>query len=301
MAGPETIRDRLQAVDYVHVLGLGAVSIATLASWDRIAFGPWILGADLALIGAVVWLALGPLHRAAPSHAALARLVISYAVVTVVFSEMSVVVPAVNPVRYDAQLLDLDLALFALHPATSFNGLHHPILSELFAIAYVSFYMIPFAFFVLLYRQGSLDRIETGNLAVVASFYLSYLGNALVPAASPVRTIEPDVALEGLVFFDFIYARIDRWETHTLSAFPSGHLLVVLVVVLLLAKWRSGALPLFLAWMGLLWVSTIYLRYHYLIDTIVSVPLALLCVAAALAFRRWLARANPRKAGFASD
>ena len=300
MAASGSLRDRLQAVDVVHVIGLGAAAAGVVASWEAVAFGPWIVAANLVLIAAVICLAFGPLDRAAPSRAAIWRMTISYALVALLFVEMAALVPAINPIRYDTQLLGLDLTVFALHPATSFNGMHHPALGELFAVTYVSFYAIPLTFFVLLYRKGALDRIGTGNLAVVVAFYVSFLGNALVPAASPLRTIEPEVPLTGLFFFDTVYSGIDRFETHQLSAFPSGHILVAAVVILLSAKWHPRALPLFLVWTGLLSVGTIYLRYHYLVDTLAAVALAPPCIAIALALSRWLARSRPRTT-FASD
>ena len=47
-------------------------------------------------------------------------------------------------------------------------------------------------------------------------------------------------------------------------------------------------------------MGTIYLRYHYLVDALAAVALAPLCIAAAFALSRWLARGRSRT-GFASD
>jgi hypothetical protein len=55
---------------------------------------------------------------------------------------------------------------------------------------------------------------------------------------------------------------------------------VAAIVVILAAKWRRDVLPYFLLWAAVLWMGTIYLRYHYLIDTLVSLGLAPLCVSA---------------------
>ena len=64
------------------------------------------------------------------------------------------------------------------------------------------------------------------------------------------------------------------------------------IVVLFCARWRPRALPWFAAWVTMLWFATLYLGYHYLIDTIAALPLAPFSIAAASALQRWLQRAK---------
>ena len=290
MSGLVSLRNRLQVVDLVHIGGLAAAAIAVVAVRHPVDFGAGILALNLALIASVVYLAHGPLFRASPRQAAAWRVAISYAVVITLFNEMGSVIPAVNDARYGEALLRLDIEYFALDPVTSFERVSHPALGELFAVTYFSFYLIPLAFFIVLYRKGFLAEMEVGTAAVVLGFYVSYIGHAVFPALSPFRIVEPETPLAGLLLFDSIHLLVDEYELHKLSAFPSGHILVALIVVLLCALWRLAALPLFLIWTGLLWLATLYLRFHYLIDTLVSVPLAPLCVALAFYLRRWLVR-----------
>jgi len=122
------------------------------------------------------------------------------------------------------------------------------------------------------------DRIETANLAIVIGFYLSFVGNTIFPAVSPYRVMQFDSELAGLWLYDPLHHLIDILEPNRLSAFPSGHILVAAIVVGLTALWRRDVLPVFFTWALVLWLGTIYLRYHYLVDTLVSLPLAPPCI-----------------------
>jgi membrane-associated phospholipid phosphatase len=176
--------------------------------------------------------------------------------------------------RIDGELLGFDLN-------GSLDFLHNRGLSDLFSVVYFSFYFMPIAFFVVLYRAGSYERIETANLAIIFGFYLSFVGNTIFPAVSPYRIMAFDSELAGLWFHEPLHHMVETLEPHRLSAFPSGHILVAAIVVGVVAMWRRDVLPVFLAWALVLWLGTIYLRYHYLIDTLVSLPLAPLCIWAA--------------------
>ena len=132
----------------------------------------------------------------------------------------------------------------------------------------------------------------TMSLPIITGFYVSFLGNAIFPAVSPFRYVEADTQLAGLWFYQHLHYVVDALEPHKFSAFPSGHILVAAIVVILAAKWRRDVLPYFLLWGAVLWLGTIYLRYHYLIDTLVSLGLAPFCV--------WAARLVPARLGRAA-
>lgn len=268
-------------LDVVHFAALALMGAGSVVVWNLAAQARWFLMLDILLIAIVAGLVAGPLSRCGPATAATVRMVVSIVLIATLFAQMSVIVPNLHPLTYDAELLRIDKELLGFDPNSSIDFLHNRILTDLFAIGYFSFYFIPIAFFVVLYRARSFEWIERANLAVITGFYVSFLGNAIFPALSPFRYVEAETQLAGLWFYDHLHYAVDTLEPHKFSAFPSGHILVASIVVILAAKWRRDVLPYFLFWGAVLWLGTIYLRYHYLIDTLVSIGLAPLCVWAA--------------------
>ena len=278
----------LVAVDVIHLFGFAMASWVLVIRWGVIAQAGWLLAINLGLIGLIIGTVFGPIASAPPSRAAVWRLCISVGLIILLFSEMAVLVPAVNPRRYDQFLLEMDSQYFGFVPFRSLAFLVHPFVSELCVIFYFTFYAIPISFFAVLYRAGMFEQTTSANAAVVTGFYVSYLGNVAFPAASPFRTMAPAEPFSGLLFFETLHGLVDRAEPHTLSAFPSGHILVSTIVVVLCARWRPHVLPWFVAWVLMLWFSTIFLGYHYLVDTIVALPLALLSITIARALEQEL-------------
>lgn len=287
------VQRSLETVDIIHLLGLAMASLVLVFKWDVIDRAGWLLALDLGLLVLVFGTALGPFATAPRSRAAVWRLLISVGLVVVLFSEMQALVPAVNTQRYGQFFLEIDSRFLGFVPFQSLAFMVYPFLSELFVIVYLTFYFIPISFFIVLYRGRMFEEIASGNAAVVTGFYVSFLGNAAFPTVSPFRVMAPAEPLSGLLLFETLYGLVDRAEPHILSAFPSGHILVSAIVVLLCVRWRPHALPWFIAWVLMLWFATLYLGFHYLVDTIAALPLAVLSIGVAQALRRGLHRPNP--------
>ncbi len=183
----------------------------------------------------------------------------------------------------DAMLLAWDRRLFGVEPTIYLQRFINPTLTAWMQFAYAfHLYNIPLvACFIYLFRPRERFREMMCGLVVVTFFGI--LGYLIVPAIGPVYTLR-NVYTVGLsqplaVFnrqIEFInFARIQR------DCFPSLH--VGLSFLVWLYAWRnSKALfwvlsPFILS----LWVSTVYLRYHYTVDCIAGFILAPLCYALA--------------------
>jgi hypothetical protein len=268
----------IRAVDVLHLAVLALSGLTALAVWAVTGQGAWVFALNLVLAAVLLGLVAGPVASGGAARAATIRMLVSVVLVAILFSELSVIVPNVNPLRYDAGLLQIDRAFLGFDLNGTLDFLHNRALSDLFSVVYFSFYFMPIAFFVVLYRAGSFERIETANLAIIIGFYLSFAGNTIFPAVSPFRVMEFESVLAGLWLHEPLHHMVDKLEPHKFSAFPSGHILVAAIVVCFAAMWRRDVLPVFLAWALVLWLGTIYLRYHYLIDTVVALPLAPPCI-----------------------
>jgi len=183
----------------------------------------------------------------------------------------------------DAALMAMDQRLFGFQASVALQRIVSPALTSWMQFAYIfHLFNIPIvACFIYMRRPRARFREMMCGLLVVS--FLGLLGYVLVPAIGPMYTLRSQytVALttplaafnRQMEFMDF--ARIRR------DVFPSLHVGISFVVWLY--AWRNSKRlfwilsPIILS----LWLSTVYLRYHYLIDCVAGFVLAPLSYALA--------------------
>jgi membrane-associated phospholipid phosphatase len=175
----------------------------------------------------------------------------------------------------DAALIALDQRLFGFQASVALQRIVSPALTSWMQFAYVfHLFNIPIvACFIYMRRPRARFRELMCGLLVVS--FLGLLGYILVPAIGPMYTLRGQYTVplstplavlnRQMEFMDF--ARIRR------DVFPSLHVGISFVVWLY--AWRNSRRlfwilsPVILS----LWISTVYLRYHYLIDCVVGFAL----------------------------
>jgi membrane-associated phospholipid phosphatase len=150
-----------------------------------------------------------------------------------------------------------------------------PFLAAFLYVAYSMYYFLPLVLGGFLWsRDVATARRYIFTLSVC--FYVSYAGYFTVPAYGP-RTALADrnrVPLETSAVARVISKTINELEHTKLDAFPSGHTMIT-VAVLIVAWRRARRLFWFLLPVALLLIaSTMYCRYHYFVDVIAGVVLA---------------------------
>jgi membrane-associated phospholipid phosphatase len=86
------------------------------------------------------------------------------------------------------------------------------------------------------------------------------------------------VPLTGLWLTAPLQAILDALEGVQRDAFPSGHTTIAGIVLVMAARYQPRLFyPLVVVCVSLV-VSTVYLRYHYVIDVIAGLLLAVLCL-----------------------
>lgn len=188
----------------------------------------------------------------------------------------------------DPMLIAWDHWLFGVDPSIWLQRIIHPSLTAWMEFAYAfHLYVIPLvACFVYVFRP--LKRFREMMTGVIAVTFVGVLGYLAVPAIGPMFTLhnlytvpltQPISAISLPIDFMDV-ARIQR------DCFPSLHVGISFVVWLY--AWRNSKKlfwilsPFILS----LWLSTVYLRFHYGVDCIAGFILAPLCYLAA----NWLAR-----------
>jgi membrane-associated phospholipid phosphatase len=203
------------------------------------------------------------------------------------------IITVANPARWDGALLALDRRWFsALHAAWT-GCLGRPQwLTATASALYATFYLIPIAIIIALYRAGRRAQFDYFVFTVVATFIASYVGYLLMPASGP-RVAADDVAtLGGAAMDDWLQAFLQRLERNPLDAFPSGH--TALSLVYLVFGWRyfdswRWRVPLTIAATGIIF-STVYLSLHYVVDIFAGAVLAASMLLAAPSLHRFFAR-----------
>ncbi|HEV8539245.1 MAG TPA: phosphatase PAP2 family protein [Bacteroidota bacterium] len=210
-------------------------------------------------------------------------------VVFLVFKEVYVMMQAMPRGDWDEVLIALDRAIFGVDPTVWLGQFSNPLLTELLQIAYVSYYFIMIAVGVEVLMSGDQKKFSYVLFAIMLGFFLSYFGYIAFPAVGPRFTLHNFGSLEtelpGLVLTapirDFLNAgeSIPKGAVNALAlaqrdAFPSGHTQMTLISLYLASHYRLRSRYVLHVCGILLIISTVYLRYHYVIDVVAGVLFA---------------------------
>jgi membrane-associated phospholipid phosphatase len=102
----------------------------------------------------------------------------------------------------------------------------------------------------------------------------------LVPALGPRFLLAGQyrTGLPGLLIAGPIRALLDALEGIRRDVFPSGHTSAILVTAFYAARFTPELVAWILPIAGLMVLSTVYLRYHYVVDVLGGALLAAVCV-----------------------
>lgn len=211
--------------------------------------------------------------------------------VSLVFNSLGGLIASLHTTTCDALLIAVDQAIFGIHPTVWLERLISPALSALLQLAYISYYFIPLSLGIVLIARGRFGAFEEVLFGILLCFYLSYVGYLLFPAIGPRFTLS-HLQTQGLQlspFMETIQATLNALEKNKTDAFPSGHTAVALMS--LYYAWKEREKKLFAVLLpvvtGLIF-STVYLRYHYVIDVLAGIALTGLTIALAPGLRRLL-------------
>jgi membrane-associated phospholipid phosphatase len=183
----------------------------------------------------------------------------------------------------DYTLANWDRMLWRVDPVFWLSSMQSRVLVEFLQIIYSLFIPGVLGLAILLWWRRSRAEFRYGAFLLAATFLISYLGYLALPARGP--RLMPYAAfhppLEGLWTFPYLQQLLDSLEGVQYDCFPSGHVAVVLVGCCI-ARWISRRVfYVFLTFALLIAFSTVYLRYHYVIDVIAGAVVGVAIMAAA--------------------
>jgi len=218
-------------------------------------------------------------------------IIVTVITVLLIFNSLGALIAGLHSTTFDSYLITVDHAIFGVHPTVWLERLISPTLSSLLQFAYISYYFIPVSLGVVLIAGGRFREFEEVLFGILLCFYLSYIGYLLVPAIGPRFTLNhlQTGDLQVSPFIKSIQVALNGLEKNKTDAFPSGHTAVSLMS--LYYAWKEHETKLFAVLVpvvtGLI-ISTVYLRYHYVIDVIAGIALTCLTIAVAPGLRRLL-------------
>jgi len=210
------------------------------------------------------------------------------AIVISIYLLLQPLIVALNPLRYDRLLAEVDARWFASLAAAWRGALGRPAwFTDLVYAAYVSYYLLPVAVLVAARARRGPGVFEHVAFTLLLAFYLSYLGYFLWPASGPrVPDADEALVLGGGAVAGAVRAFLRAAEATTLDAFPSGHTALSLVPAALGSRLFPRWAPALWAWAGAVVFATVYIQVHYVADVVAGLGLALAALAAAPALQR---------------
>jgi membrane-associated phospholipid phosphatase len=266
--------DVVSIIFMIFLIGLNLIFFGRVPAW------PVIILIDLIVVGIIFLLAYLAETKKTKLLIGLHRFY-SYPFILFVFKEIYLMVRPIHPTDYDWLFISIDHWLFGVNPTQWAAHFAHPVLTEMFQIAYFSYYILFLMLGIELFLRHTIDEFDYGAFLVVYGFYLSYLGYFLLPAVGPRFTLHNfyaiDRELPGLFFTTPMRNFINAGESISSvlpnaiqivqrDVFPSGHTQLTLIVVYLGHLYHLKTRWIMTILGTLLIVSTIYLRYHYVVD-----------------------------------
>ena len=201
-------------------------------------------------------------------------------IIPVNFSQLHFLVHTVHPVDFDLQLIQIDHFLFGIHPTVWLEQFTLPIITEILQIIYSTFYFLPIFLGLILFFKHERENFEFFIFQIVFGFYLSYAGYFSIPAIGPRFTIDhlQKFSLNGVWMMEEINMILNKLENIQRDAFPSGHTALTLLTLFYAKKFSRKYYFFMIPVTTLMIISTVYLRYHYVIDVIAGVLLFIVLI-----------------------
>jgi membrane-associated phospholipid phosphatase len=173
-------------------------------------------------------------------------------------------------------LYEWDVAIFGVEPTLWAQKFYSPLLTDVMAFSYALYFVFPLVIMFFLSLEGHRRAFRHIAMALTFTFILGFLGYVLFPASPPryfiTELFTHPVQLHGPLLYDRLQGMWDGFSVIGGGAFPSLH--VGISTVALIYAWQYRYFSKLYRWIWYLyiplvislWVSTVYLRHHWMID-----------------------------------
>jgi membrane-associated phospholipid phosphatase len=217
------------------------------------------------------------------------REVLPFFVCILIYTNLHDTIGFVNPHDIHHHLIALDRMTFGTQPCVWAERFVTPARTDLMEFLYWNFVWIAPSTSVLLLLGRRLREFRATTMGVVVCFYIGYFLYVIFPAAPPRLVLAREFTrnLRGYLLSGLSARALELLPVDSRAAFPSLHAAVSLAALAYawryVRPWFWILLPFALG----LWVSTVYLRHHYVVDLVAGWLLAPLAMAVAPRLDGW--------------
>ncbi|MSR74626.1 MAG: phosphatase PAP2 family protein [Planctomycetes bacterium] len=299
----------LWPVDRLNLAFLAFEAVLQLTRLRSTSGGVWWLAFDLASILLVLLLARAT-RTSTLRRGAVVRLAHGMVTVPLAFTQVGLQIAAVAGHDYAGELAAADRWMFGgTDPLQWLEGCAHPWLTEVLQISYTLYLLLPVAVVLMLALRADALVIARSIFSLLGIYYLSYIGYHLVPASGPnihnnfgplvnceitpvLRHLFTD-PLDGVWLTETLRQFIFNAEMTKQDCFPSGHVAVAAACMVYAFRCGRRVGLLFLPLCVGVIFSTVYLRYHYVVDLLAGLLLTFLGITVLEAWHRRMEPRNP--------
>lgn len=202
----------------------------------------------------------------------------------IIFSSFQTFIHKLIPNDCDQLLLKIDYAVFGFDITVWFEQYISKVLTELLTLSYFSYYVLPTLTFIILFFSKGNGLYRKYLLSIVIGWYAAFIFYFILPAAGPDIAFPEHytVPLAGLSVITNTYLQnLSQYlkESFVRNTFPSMHFGIILITNYFAFKYKRKYFWLCTFPLGtLLGIATVYLRQHYLIDLVGSIPMAMFSI-----------------------
>jgi len=219
----------------------------------------------------------------------LLRDALPFAYCLAIYTNLHDTVHFANPHDIHDKLIAIDQWLFGVQPCVWAQQYIHPSLTEIFSFCYMIFFLFAPAVAVVLLLQKKRREFRETLVTVILCFYSGYLLYVIFPAAPPRLTLvhQFNVGFDGTPLANMAARVISVLPSESRCAFPSLHAAVTLLSLMFARKYARVTFWILLPFCVGLFLSTVYLRHHYVIDLIAGWTLAIVIYFLAPRVDQW--------------
>lgn len=289
-------RIKVKALTLADVYTIFILSIFTLLAiifFSKLSNSLALISQNVIVIIAIYFLAYIASKENAPKLLILFRRLYFALMIYYVYDQAQYYIRVTNPYLYDDILIKWDYALFGTNPTQWLSKLSFPAFTEYLQLSYMLYFFMPLLHGTEIHYRGKEGQFDEFSRMITFSFYMSYLLYFIMPAIGPRFTLhdfsQMNTDLPGLwltnFFREFINTggSIPHYAIHpdilvNRDCMPSGHTWLTMVNMIMAFRYRSKFKWFFLVFGSSLIFSTIYLRYHYVVDVLAGVTCVILAI-----------------------
>jgi membrane-associated phospholipid phosphatase len=182
---------------------------------------------------------------------------------------------SIGVLKADGLLQAIDQQLIRGNLSIALEAFTHPLLTDVMSACYLLFFPYLILSHLDFFRRGDPDTLRRFCDGLYTIYAAGLVGYVLIPAAGPYVAMADrfHAPLQG-GWLTRVHQAIVVSGTNGVDVFPSLHCAVTAFLLFFDRRHARGRFRWMVVPTALLWLSTIYLRYHYFIDVVAGFGLA---------------------------